>query len=167
MRRGRGRDRGTNIGGTNRRRRNRRLENNRSRRGGTRSESGSGNAAHKGFLLHNDGGAVRGGVEEDLGHFPGQTDATVRSRVRRDVTLMHGVAAPEKMAKGYGPHERMRGGRLSCAKSTFDFKRLPVVVHIIPTGSRYGRCFPATDVARGSRKAGCVRRLIRRSDLCL
>lgn len=157
MRRGRGRDRGTNIGGTNRRRRNRRLENNRSRRGGNRSESGSGNAAHKGFLFHNDGGAVRGGVEEDLGHFPGQTDATVRSCVRRDVTLMHGVAAPEKHGKRHGrPIEATAGRTAIFARIDIRFHHVAEVVHIIPKPGRdMVDVFPDHPmVARGSRKAG-------------
>jgi len=49
-----------------------------------------------GFLLHDHRRADRRVFEKRFGHPRGQTDAAVRRRVGRDITLVHGVAAAEK-----------------------------------------------------------------------
>src|SRR5205807_6910371 len=59
-------------------------------------------------FLHDDRRSDRRVIKEDVGHSLRQTDATVRGGVRRNVTLMHGVAAPEKHGVGHASAVEMR-----------------------------------------------------------
>ena len=59
-------------------------------------------------FLHEDRRSYRRVVIEMVGHSLRQTDATVRGRIRRHVTLMHGVTAPEKHGVGHASAIEMR-----------------------------------------------------------
>ncbi len=109
----------------------------------------------------------RRGVKKALGHSVGQADTTVRGRMRRNVTFMHGVAALEKHGEGHARAVEMRPGRTAIlAGVDIRFRDIAEAVHVIAeTESRYDPCFsrpPDNGPAESKTRACRWKRSIRR-----
>jgi hypothetical protein len=83
-------------------------------------------------LLHENGRSQRCGVKKDLGYLVWEADAAMGGGIRRNVTLMHGVAAFEKHGEGHARAVEMRaGGPGIFARIDIRFHDIAEVVHII------------------------------------
>ena len=107
------------------------------RRRRLRIKSGKRRGVHNSFLFDDDRRADRRVVEKGLGHSLGKTDATMRCRIRRDVSLVHGVAASEKHGERHSGAVVMRPRRLGIlANIDIRFHDIAEIVDVITKNRR-------------------------------
>jgi hypothetical protein len=76
------------------------------------------------------------GIEKKLGDYGRQTDASVRSGICRDVTLVHGVTALEKHGVGHARAVEMGPRRAAIAGIDIRYDDVAKVVHVIAEPGR-------------------------------
>jgi hypothetical protein len=92
---------------------------------------------HHGFLFHDYRRADRRVIEKRFRHFFRNTDAAVRSGVRRDVALMHRVAAAEEHRKRHPRAVVMRAlGPRILARVDIGFHDIAQIVDVITEHGR-------------------------------
>ncbi|HYJ05176.1 MAG TPA: hypothetical protein VEX43_08580 [Chthoniobacterales bacterium] len=99
------------------------------------------------------------GIEKKLGDYGRQTDASVRSGIWRDVTLVHGVTAFEKHGVRHARAVEMGPGRAAIAGIDIRYDDIAKVVHVITEPGRdMVFVFPDHAILAGRRgKAGFAR----------
>ena len=87
-------------------------------------------------LLHVHRRSQGRGVKKNLGDYGRQTDAPVRSGIRRDVTLVHGVAAFEKHGVRHARAVEMGPGRAPIAGIDVRYHDIAELVHVVAEPGR-------------------------------